>query len=110
MGISAKGGRGDEIRSFLRFPLAPAEGRRKSGREGIGNCEEDHDGRMGEAGSKLRLLRMIKIQQSFLRIVRFDNEFLQIPAAKNQSKKPTSRKCLVNFIPPVVRTRGGKFA
>ena len=65
MGISAKGGRGDEIRSFLRFPLAPAEGRRKSGSEGIGNCEEDHDGRMAEAGSKLRLLRMIKIQQSF---------------------------------------------
>ncbi len=51
MGISAKGGRGDEIRSFLRFPLAPAEGRRKSGSEGIGNCEEDHDGRMGEAAS-----------------------------------------------------------
>ncbi len=46
---------------FFGFPLAPAEGRRKSGSEGIGNCEEDHDGRMGQAGSKLRLLRMIKI-------------------------------------------------
>ena len=48
---------------FFGFPLAPAEGRRKSGSEGIGNCEEDHDGRMGHAGSKLRLLRMIRIQK-----------------------------------------------